>query len=50
LDQAGANSFHFTGRIHRRKLRPGRYRLQAQPLLGTRRGPAVSARFRIVRG
>jgi uncharacterized delta-60 repeat protein len=48
-DQAGANSFHFTGRIHRRKLRPGRYRLRARPLFNTRLGPAVSASFRIVR-
>jgi uncharacterized delta-60 repeat protein len=49
-DLAGANSFQFSGRIHRRKLRPGRYRLQAQALLNGRLGPAVSMRFRIVRG
>jgi len=50
VDLAGANSFHFTGRIHRRKLRPGRYRLKAQALLNTRLGPAVSTSFRIARG
>ena len=49
-DQAGANSFHFTGRVHRRKLRPGRYRLRAQPLFNTRLGPTISTSFRIVRG
>jgi len=49
-DLPGANSFHFTGRVHRRKLRPGRYRLRAQALFNTRLGPAVSTSFRIVRG
>jgi hypothetical protein len=28
-DLAGSNRFHFSGRVHRRGLRPGRYRLRA---------------------
>ena len=48
-DRAGANHFHFTGRLRRRGLRPGRYRLDAVPRLGGARGRLRSAMFRIVR-
>ena len=48
-DAAGQNRFHFTGRVHRRKLAPGRYRLTARALLGGRLGPLVTTSFRIVR-
>ncbi len=40
-DAAGANSFHFTGRLGRRRLAPGSYRLQAG---------SASAAFAIRRG
>lgn len=33
--RAGANRLHFSGRLRRRALRPGRYRLTARPLRGT---------------
>ena len=49
-DTAGPNSFHFTGRLGGRALRPGRYRLRA--LATTAAGQAaqpVSTSFRIVR-
>jgi hypothetical protein len=46
---AGKNSFHFTGRLNRRKLKPGRYRLVATPTAGGKRGKPTSSRFRIVR-
>jgi uncharacterized delta-60 repeat protein len=48
-DVAGRNSFHFTGRVRGRKLRPGRYRLRAVPSVGGTRGKAVTATFRIVK-
>jgi hypothetical protein len=46
---AGKNSFHFTGRLSGRKLRPGRYRLVATPTAGGKKGKPTSSRFRIVR-
>jgi hypothetical protein len=46
---AGRNSFHFSGRLHGRKLTPGRYRLVATPSAGGRKGKAISSGFRIVR-
>jgi hypothetical protein len=42
---AGTNSFHFTGRIRRKALKPGSYRLVGTPKGGT----AGRAAFRIVR-
>ncbi len=45
----GTNSFHFTGRLGGRRLRPGRYRLVATPTSSGRIGTPTSSRFRIVR-
>lgn len=45
---AGAVSFHFTGRIRGKKLRPGRYRLQAIGTSAAGKGTAAVATFRIV--
>jgi virginiamycin B lyase len=46
--KAGANSFRFTGRIAKKKLRPGRYQLVASvPSTGTK--PRRAA-FKIIRG
>jgi hypothetical protein len=46
---AGTNSFHFTGRLRGRKLKPGRYRLVATPTAAGKKGKPTSSRFRIVR-
>jgi 6-phosphogluconolactonase (cycloisomerase 2 family) len=46
---AGKNSFHFTGRLNGRKLKPGRYRLMATPTAGGKKGKPTSSGFRIVR-
>ena len=46
---AGKNSFHFTGRLRGRKLKPGRYRLVATPTAGGIKGKPTSRSFRIVR-
>jgi hypothetical protein len=46
---AGKNSFHFSGRLNGRKLKPGRYRLVATPTAGGKRGKPTSSGFRIVR-
>ena len=47
---AGANSFHFTGRLRGRKLTPGRYRLLATPLAADgATGKSARASFRIKR-
>jgi hypothetical protein len=47
---AGANSFHFSGRIGGRKLAPGRYRLVGVPRdAAGKAGAAVRAKFRIIR-
>ena len=48
-DRTGANHFHFTGRVHRRKLTPGSYRLDATPRANNKNGKTRSTRFRIVR-
>jgi hypothetical protein len=48
-DRAGSVSVHFTGRIHGRKLTPGRYRLALTPHSAGQTGPTVSLRFRIIR-
>jgi hypothetical protein len=46
----GANSFHFTGRVHGRRLKPGAYRLvgTAKDSSGNK-SKAVSKAFRIIR-
>jgi streptogramin lyase len=46
--KAGSNSFRFTGRIAKKKLKPGKYRLLAQPS-GSSSSAAKQARFKIVR-
>jgi hypothetical protein len=48
LDGAGLNRFHFSGRLGRSRLSPGRYRLQAVPVFGGVRGPGATANFRII--
>jgi len=48
-DGAGLNSFHFTGRVYNRKLRPGRYKLRARPRFAGPAGKAIEVSFRIVR-
>ncbi len=50
VDIAGANSLHFTGRLHGKALRPGAYRLQLiakSSISGL--SPVVSASFTILR-
>jgi hypothetical protein len=50
IDLAGANRFHFTGRLHGKPLRVGRYRLQAVARnAGSRNSRALSVGFRIIR-
>jgi hypothetical protein len=46
-DRAGANSFHFSGRVGGHPLAHGSYRLSAIPRVGRTSGPATSAAFRI---
>jgi hypothetical protein len=46
---AGKHSFHFTGRLNGKKLKPGRYRLVATPSAGGNKGKPTSTGFRIVR-
>jgi hypothetical protein len=48
-DAAGKNSFHFSGRLGRHTLLPGRYRLDATPRADGKTGKTVSAAFRILR-
>jgi DNA-binding beta-propeller fold protein YncE len=48
-DKAGRNTFHFTGRVSGRKLKPGVYRLQAVPRFAGRNGAIRSTGFRVVR-
>jgi hypothetical protein len=45
---AGANTFHFTGRLAGKKLEPGSYRLAATPRTGTGSGIGATAGFKIV--
>jgi uncharacterized delta-60 repeat protein len=49
VDVAGKNSFRFTGRVRRKALKPGPYRLDARPRAGGQVGKTVSVRFRILR-
>lgn len=46
---AGADRFTFTGRVARRALKPGRYRLVATPTAKGRTGAPIRALFGIVR-
>jgi hypothetical protein len=48
-DKAGLNSFHFTGRVYGRKLKPGRYKLRARPRFAGPAGTAIEINFRIVK-
>ena len=45
----GANHFRFSGRLRNRKLKPGRYRLVATPVVPGEQVVAAKAAFRIVR-
>jgi CSLREA domain-containing protein len=47
-DKAGANKLHFTGRLRRRVLRPGRYRLSATPRVQGKKGKALNTSFKIL--
>jgi CSLREA domain-containing protein len=47
-DVAGTNRFHFTGRVRRRKLRPGVYRLSATARAGGVAGTTRRTPFRVV--
>jgi hypothetical protein len=47
--RSGANSFRFTGRLARRALKPGKYKLVATPSAGGQTGRSVNAAFRIVK-
>ncbi|HEX4759288.1 MAG TPA: choice-of-anchor Q domain-containing protein [Thermoleophilaceae bacterium] len=47
-DKAGANKLHFTGRLRRRALRPGRYRLSATPRVQGKKGKALNTSFKIL--
>ncbi len=49
VDVAGRNAFRFTGRLNRKALTPGRYRMSAKPKLGRTAGKSVSVRFQIIR-
>jgi uncharacterized delta-60 repeat protein len=49
VDAAGKNAFRFTGRVGRKALEPGPYRLDARPRAAGKVGQTVSVRFRIVR-
>jgi hypothetical protein len=48
-DLAGANRFHFTGRVDGRALAPGSYELSATPVAGGLTGLTRSVAFRILR-
>jgi hypothetical protein len=46
-DVAGKNRFRFSGRLKHHKLRPGRYRLEAQTMLDGLFGPRLYKPFRV---
>lgn len=48
-DKTGHNKLHFTGRVHRHKLPPGKYRLRATPRAHGVTGKAVTRAFKIIR-
>jgi CSLREA domain-containing protein len=47
-DKAGKNKLHFTGRVHRHALAPGKYRLRATPRASGVNGKPRTARFKVV--
>jgi virginiamycin B lyase len=47
--KAGSNSFKFSGRVGRKSLRPGRYRLVAIATVGSSKSAVKQASFKIVR-
>ena len=49
VDQPGAVSVRFTGRLHNRKLKPGKCRLALTPKASGASGKTVTLAFRIVR-
>ena len=49
-DTAGVSRFVFTGRVNRRKLAPGAYRLNATARAGAMASSGRSINFRIIRG
>jgi 6-phosphogluconolactonase (cycloisomerase 2 family) len=46
-DVAGANKFGFTGRVKKKRLKPGKYVLGAVPHTASKTGKRVTAKFRI---
>jgi hypothetical protein len=48
-DKAGKNSFHFTGRVKRHRLRPGRYRFEVVARQSGLKSGKVHKSFRIIR-
>lgn len=46
-DSAGNNSFHLTGRLNGKALKPGIYRLDATPTANGETGSTASVRFRV---
>jgi Putative Ig domain len=48
-DAAGRDTLHFTGRLGRRRLKPGSYRLQALPRANGMTGQAAAIPFRIIK-
>jgi streptogramin lyase len=49
VGKAGANKFHFSGRVGGKKLRPGSYRLVAVATAGATKSKLKRANFKIVR-
>lgn len=47
-DKAGANKLHFTGRLRKRAVSPGTYRLSVTPRTQGKKGKALSTRFKIL--
>jgi hypothetical protein len=48
-DVAGRDSFHFTGRVGGRKLKPGSYKLRALPRANGTAGLAATIPFRVIK-
>ena len=46
--RAGKNTFHFTGRLHGKRLVPGKYRLVATPKANGEIGKKATAGFAII--
>jgi hypothetical protein len=46
-DSVGINSFHLTGRLNGKALKPGIYRLDGTPTAGGETGSIASVRFRV---